>query len=78
MFFPFQIQVYRNLGFISLTFDEQSTGLVHEECVTKTRLMSLLDLSGCCSGEIPYSAITVELRVKWLFYLLFIQSNSLC
>ena len=78
MFFPFQIQVSHTSWFHFFTFDEQSTGLVHGECVTKTRLMYLLDLSGCCSGEIPYSAITVELRVKWLFYLLFIQSNSFC
>ncbi|CAN6330921.1 unnamed protein product, partial [Urochloa humidicola] len=27
-------------------------GLVHEECITKMRLMSLLDLSSHCSGEI--------------------------
>lgn len=39
-------------------------GLVHDECVTKMRLMSLLDLSSRCSGEIPYSAITVELRIN--------------
>ncbi|MBV7591725.1 hypothetical protein KVQ90_25035, partial [Escherichia coli] len=36
----------------------QGYGLVHEECITKMRLMSLLDLSVHCSGEIPYSAIT--------------------
>uniref|UniRef100_A0A453GR01 Uncharacterized protein n=1 Tax=Aegilops tauschii subsp. strangulata TaxID=200361 RepID=A0A453GR01_AEGTS len=39
------------------------TGLVHEDCITKMRLMSLLDLSGHCSGEIPYSAITKALEV---------------
>ncbi|RCV32469.1 hypothetical protein SETIT_7G005400v2 [Setaria italica] len=33
-------------------------GLVHEECITKMRLMSLLDLSSRCSGKVPYSAIT--------------------
>ena len=48
-------------------FDEQSTGLVHEECITKMRLMSLLDLSSRCSGEIPYSAITESLQVNWFF-----------
>jgi hypothetical protein len=42
---------------------EPLTGLVHEECVTKMRLMSLLDLSSCCSGEIPYSAIIDALKV---------------
>ena len=78
MFFfsPCELKYLLHLGFISLTFDEQSTGLVHEECVTKMRLMSLLDLSSRCSSEIPYSAITVELKVNCPFYLLFIQSNS--
>jgi translation initiation factor 3 subunit M len=70
MFFsPCELKYLVHLGFISLTFDEQSTGLVHEECVTKMRLMSLLDLSSRCSGEIPYSAITVELRVNCPFLL---------
>ncbi|KAL6885525.1 hypothetical protein ACP4OV_010304 [Aristida adscensionis] len=39
-------------------------GLVHEECITKMRLMSLLDLSSRCSGEIPYSAITDALKIN--------------
>ncbi|XP_062225062.1 uncharacterized protein LOC133923809 [Phragmites australis] len=39
-------------------------GLVHEECITKMRLMSLLDLSSRCSGDIPYSAITDVLRIN--------------
>uniref|UniRef100_A0A453ABW4 PCI domain-containing protein n=3 Tax=Aegilops tauschii TaxID=37682 RepID=A0A453ABW4_AEGTS len=42
----------------------QGYGLVHEECITKMRLMSLLDLSGHCSGEIPYSAITKALEIN--------------
>ena len=58
-------------------FYEQSTGLVHEDCITKMRLMSLLDLSSHCSGEVPYSAITSALQVNWLFYLLFIWSHDL-
>ena len=73
-FFPLPIQVSHTswiFGFISLIFNEQSTGLVHEECITKMRLMSLLDLSSCCSGEIPYSAITESLQVNWLILLLF-------
>ena len=73
-FFPLPIQVSHTswiFGFISLIFNEQSTGLVHEECITKMRLMSLLDLSSCCSGEIPYSAITESLKVNWLILLLF-------
>ncbi|KAL6011168.1 hypothetical protein ACLOJK_001612 [Asimina triloba] len=39
-------------------------GLVHEDCITKMRLMSLADLSSNCSGEIPYSLIKDTLRVK--------------
>ncbi|XP_062185661.1 uncharacterized protein LOC133889197 isoform X3 [Phragmites australis] len=39
-------------------------GLVHEECITKMRLMSLLDLSSRCSGEIPYSAIIDTLKIN--------------
>ncbi|KAL6653223.1 hypothetical protein ACP70R_012148 [Stipagrostis hirtigluma subsp. patula] len=39
-------------------------GLVHEDCITKMRLMSLLDLSSRCSGEIPYSAITDALKIN--------------
>ncbi|VAH85606.1 eukaryotic translation initiation factor 3 subunit M-like [Triticum dicoccoides] len=42
----------------------QGYGLVHEECITKMRLMSLLDLSVHCSGEIPYSAITKALEIN--------------
>ncbi|KAE8775556.1 eukaryotic translation initiation factor 3 subunit M-like [Hordeum vulgare] len=42
----------------------QGYGLVHEECITKMRLLSLLDLSGHCSGEIPYSAITKALEIN--------------
>ncbi|KAK1677246.1 hypothetical protein QYE76_038094 [Lolium multiflorum] len=42
----------------------QGYGLVHEDCITKMRLMSLLDLSSHCSGEIPYSAITKALGIN--------------
>ncbi|KAM3354909.1 hypothetical protein ACQJBY_025582 [Aegilops geniculata] len=42
----------------------QGYGLVHEDCITKMRLMCLLDLSGHCSGEIPYSAITKALEIN--------------
>jgi hypothetical protein len=50
-------------SFFLLSNDGPLTGLVHEECITKMRLMSLLDLSSHCSGEIPYSAITKALGV---------------
>ncbi|XP_015692082.2 eukaryotic translation initiation factor 3 subunit M-like [Oryza brachyantha] len=39
-------------------------GLVHEECITKMRLMSLLDLSSHCAGEIPYNAIIDALKIN--------------
>ncbi|WVZ67001.1 hypothetical protein U9M48_016147 [Paspalum notatum var. saurae] len=39
-------------------------GLGQDECITKMRLMSLLDLSSRCSGEIPYSAITDALKIN--------------
>uniref|UniRef100_A0A0E0KM11 Eukaryotic translation initiation factor 3 subunit M n=1 Tax=Oryza punctata TaxID=4537 RepID=A0A0E0KM11_ORYPU len=39
-------------------------GLVHEDCITKMRLMSLLDLSTRCAGEIPYHAIIDALKIN--------------
>ncbi|OEL34065.1 Eukaryotic translation initiation factor 3 subunit M [Dichanthelium oligosanthes] len=42
----------------------KDSGLIHEECITKMRLMSLLDLSSCCSSGIPYSAITEALQIN--------------
>nr|CAD1820154.1 unnamed protein product [Ananas comosus var. bracteatus] len=41
----------------------KSYGLVHEDCITKMRLMSLLDLSSKGSGEIPYSLIKDALQI---------------
>jgi translation initiation factor 3 subunit M len=38
-------------------------GLVHEECVTKMRLMSLVGLATSGSGEIPYAVIRDTLKV---------------
>ncbi|KAJ0825769.1 putative proteasome component (PCI) domain, eukaryotic translation initiation factor 3 subunit M [Helianthus annuus] len=35
----------------------QSYGLVHEECIAKMRLMSIVDLASNESGRIPYSSI---------------------
>lgn len=51
----------------SLSHSFCSAGLVHEDCITKMRLMSLLDLSSHESGEIPYSLIRDTLRVIKLF-----------
>ncbi|KAK8969503.1 hypothetical protein KSP40_PGU019508 [Platanthera guangdongensis] len=42
----------------------KSYGLVHEDCITKMRLMSLIDLSCNESGEIPYSQVKEVLRIK--------------
>ncbi|XP_010260449.1 PREDICTED: eukaryotic translation initiation factor 3 subunit M-like [Nelumbo nucifera] len=41
----------------------KSYGLVHEDCITKMRLMSLADLGSNDSGEIPYALIKETLRV---------------
>lgn len=38
-------------------------GLVHEDCVAKMRLMTLVDLSSSTSGEIPYSRIKEALQI---------------
>ncbi|MCL7023109.1 hypothetical protein MKW94_028958 [Papaver nudicaule] len=39
-------------------------GLVHEDCITKMRLMSLADLGSIESGEIPYAVVKDTLRVE--------------
>ncbi len=42
-------------------------GLVHEECITKMRLMSLAGLASKGSGEISYSVVRDTLKVNFLF-----------
>ncbi|KAF3543650.1 hypothetical protein DY000_02003511 [Brassica cretica] len=42
----------------------QTYGLVDEECVTKMRLLSLVDLASDESGKIPYTSIKDTLQVK--------------
>ncbi|CAF2103785.1 unnamed protein product [Brassica rapa] len=42
----------------------QSYGLVDEDCVTKMRLLSLVDLASDESGKIPYTSIKDTLQVK--------------
>ncbi|XP_024642034.2 eukaryotic translation initiation factor 3 subunit M isoform X1 [Medicago truncatula] len=48
-------------------------GLVHEECIAKMRLMSLVDLSADGSGQIPYELIRDTLQINddevelWVF-----------
>ncbi|KAI5665744.1 hypothetical protein M9H77_15597 [Catharanthus roseus] len=41
----------------------KSYGLVHEDCIAKMRLMSLVDLASCESGHIPYSLVKDTLRI---------------
>jgi len=49
-------------------------GLVHEECIAKMRLMSLVDLSSDASGTIPYELIRDTLQV--ILYLVSMFCNS--
>ncbi|KAI4320375.1 hypothetical protein MLD38_033864 [Melastoma candidum] len=42
----------------------KSYGLVHDDCVSKMRLMSLLDLGSGESGQIPYALIKDTLQVN--------------
>ncbi|XP_056866328.1 uncharacterized protein LOC130512398 [Raphanus sativus] len=42
----------------------QSYGLVDDDCVTKMRLLSLVDLASDESGKIPYASIKDTLQVK--------------
>ncbi|KAL1321444.1 hypothetical protein HN51_066256 [Arachis hypogaea] len=43
---------------------EKNYGLVHEECVAKMRLMSLVDLSSDGSGQIAYELIRETLKIN--------------
>jgi len=43
------------------------TGLVHEDCITKMRLMTLVDLSSNDAGEVPYSTIKEALQVILIY-----------
>ncbi|GMP30756.1 hypothetical protein CsSME_00005277 [Camellia sinensis var. sinensis] len=42
----------------------KSYGLVHEDCITKMRLMSLVDLASSESGQISYELIKDTLRIN--------------
>jgi len=44
-------------------------GLSNEDCVTKMRLLSLVDLASDESGKIPYTSIKETLQVKTLLCL---------
>ena len=60
---PLQNLIYFNI--VTL----HGSGLVHEDCITKMRLMSLIDLGSNESGQIPYALIKDTLRVNLLSYL---------
>ncbi|KAD7478617.1 hypothetical protein E3N88_01753 [Mikania micrantha] len=42
----------------------KSYGLVHEECIAKMRLMSIVDLASNGSGQIPFSLIKDTLKIE--------------
>lgn len=55
--------------------------LVHEECIAKMRLLSLLDLASDVSGQIPYALIKDTLRVfalAFLFVMFYLFSLYSC
>ena len=49
-------------------------GLVHEECIAKMRLLSLVDLSSDGSGQIPYELIRDTLQVNLFLVSMFVYS----
>lgn len=42
----------------------KSYGLVHEDCIAKMRLLSLVDLASNDSGQVPYSLIRDTLKIE--------------
>ncbi|KAJ0099703.1 hypothetical protein Patl1_21689 [Pistacia atlantica] len=54
------LKSYGNNFFVVLSF----SSLVHEDCITKMRLMSLVDLGSGGSGQIPYALIRDTLRIS--------------
>ncbi|RZB43033.1 Eukaryotic translation initiation factor 3 subunit M isoform D [Glycine soja] len=50
----------------------KSYGLVHEECIAKMRLLSLVDLSSDGSGQIPYELIRDTLQVNLFLVSMFV------
>lgn len=56
----------------------RAAGLVHEDCITKMRLMSLVDLASHDTGRVPYALIKDTLRVICLFFLGFKRFCVLC
>lgn len=45
----------------------ERVGLVHEECIAKMRLLSIVDLASNESGQIPYSLIKDTLQVNMIY-----------
>lgn len=56
------------LHILNLKYILNCLGLVHEDCITKMRLMSLVDLGSSDSGQIPYALIRDTLQVDLLFH----------
>lgn len=52
------------------SFSCNGVGLVHEDCIVKMRLMSLVDLGSNESGQIPYALIKDTLQVCLLTFVL--------
>lgn len=63
---------------LSLCSNNESTGLVHEDCITKMRLMSLADLSSNDSGVISYAVIKDTLRVNFNCLSLYLSVSIHC
>lgn len=58
------------ISIIFNSFSCNGVGLVHEDCIAKMRLMSLVDLGSNESGQIPYGLIKDTLQVYFLTFLL--------
>ncbi|KAL3844591.1 hypothetical protein ACJIZ3_001994 [Penstemon smallii] len=63
LFLTQKLDAYLDFHSTNATF-LKSHGLVHEDCVTKMRLISLVDLVTNESGQIPYSLIKDTLQIE--------------
>lgn len=54
------------ISIIFNSFSCNGVALVHEDCIAKMRLMSLVDLGSNESGQIPYALIKDTLQVYFL------------
>ncbi|XP_021905443.1 eukaryotic translation initiation factor 3 subunit M-like [Carica papaya] len=63
IFLPQRLDAYLEFQAANSTL-LKSYGLVHEDCIAKMRLISLVDLASDESGEIPYALIRDTLRIN--------------